>query len=281
MRREPAEIPEWVPEVPRSETEIFFVGTSQPFDTAANARDDARENARNQALKFYGEFIESRAIARSSISGSTRDTLESFVNREEQINNFAQHVVSEVNTVSYYTEVWLNRDNKEEYVVYTLCRIPRQKAEEDIANFAKNISERYTNLLPQDATLRAALEGCALVIKALEQNPLHRITAYYESPSGRAGLFEYAQMRMSELAHSLSVEPVPARTIQETESLNTLIRLKSSILPSTGLLNCEASILGAGVDITYPFTTASGDPYNLQIRNLKPGAYNVTIEILL
>jgi hypothetical protein len=281
LRSDPAEKPEWVVTVPRSETEFFFVGTSQPYDTAANARDDARENARNQVLKFYGEFIESRAIARSGISGSTRDTLASFVTREEQINNFAQYVVSEVNTVQYYTEVWLNSDNKEEYVVYTLCKIPRQKAEEDITNFAKTVSERYTNLLPQGTTLKAALEGYALVVKALEQNPLHRITAYYESPTGRSGLFEYVQIRISELANSVSVEPVPVRTIQETESLSTLIKLRSSLLPSTGLLDCEASLFGLGEDVTYSFNTASDDPYNLQIRNLKPGTYNVTIEILL
>ncbi|MDR2135876.1 MAG: DUF4384 domain-containing protein [Treponema sp.] len=268
-------------EVPQSETEFFFVGTSQPYDTAANARDDARENARNQVLKFYGEFIESRAIARSGISGSTRDTLESFVNREDQIKNFAQHVVTEVGTVRYYTEVWLTGDNKEEHVAYTLCRIPRQRAEEDIANFAGNISARYTNLLPQSTTLKAALEGYALVVKALEQNPLHRITAYHESPDGRTGLFEYARIRISELANSLSVEPVPARTIQETETLNTPIRLRSSILPATGLLDCRANLFGAGGNITYPFNTAGDDPYNLQIRNLKPGAYTVQIEILL
>jgi hypothetical protein len=281
LRSEPGKKPEWVGEVPQSETEFFFVGTSQPYGTAANARDDARENARNQVLKFYGEFIESRAVARSGISGNTRDTLESFVNREDQIKNFAQHIVTEVGTVKYYTEVWLNGDNKEEYVAYTLCQIPRQKAEEDIANFAKNISARYTNLLPQNTTLKAALEGYALVVKALEQNPLHRITAYYESPDGRTGLFEYARLRISELANRVSVEPAPARTIQETETLNTPIRLKSSILPDTGLLDCRASLFGTGGDITYPFNTSSGDPYNLQIRNLTPGAYNVTIEILL
>jgi hypothetical protein len=281
LRRDPAE-EKWIGEVPQSETEFFFIGTSQPYNTAASARDDARENARNQVLKFYGEFIESRAIARSSISGSTRDTLESFVNREEQIKNFAQHVVTEVGAVRYYTEVWLNGDDKEEYVVYALCRIPRQKAEEDIANFAENISARYTNLLPQSTTLKTALEGYALVVKALEQNPLHRITAYHESPAGRVGLFEYARIRINELANSLSIEPVSARIIQETETLDTPIRLRSSMLPATGLLDCRASLFGAGSgDTAYPFSTASGDPYNLQIRNLKPGTYNVQIEILL
>jgi hypothetical protein len=282
LRSDPSEKPEWVDTVPQSETEFFFIGTSQPFDTAANARDNARENARNQVLRFYGEFIESRAIARTSISGSTRDTLESYVNREDEIRSFAQNVISQIGTDRYYTEVYINSNNKEEYIVYTLCQIGRQRAEDDITNFAKNISERYVNLLPQRTTLRAMLEGYAFVAKSLEQNPLHRITAYFETSAGRVGLYEYTRLQINELADSVSVEAIPARTIQETENLTTRINLRSAILPATGLLDCQASIFGIGSDdIVYPFKTAGEDPYNLQIRNIKPGSYNVTIEILL
>ena len=290
---EPSVKPEWVNVVPQSETEFFyFIGTSQIFDTTANARDNARENARIQVLEYYGQVIERQAVSLSSIAGSTRDTLAAYVIREDEIRTYAQNVVSEVATVAYYTELYLNSDNKEEYIVYTLHRISRQKAEDEIAGFAKNISERYTASFSQwstlkESTLRAALEGYAFIAKSLEQNPLHRIMAYYETPTGRAGLYEYARLQISELANSVSIEAVPARTIQETESLTTRINLRSSIFPATGLLDCQASIFGLSVsgsgsdDITFPFKSASDDPFNLLIRNVRPGSYNVTVEILL
>jgi len=171
---------------------------------------------------------------------------------------------------------------KEEYIVYTLHQINRQKAESEIASFAKNISARYTAALSQWGTLKAALEGYAFIVKALQQNLLHRIMAYYDTPAGRAGLYEYVILQINELANSLSVEAIPMRTIQETENLVTRINLRSSKMPLTGLLDCQAVIYGMeGGGVTYPFNSASENPYNLQIRNMKPGAYNVAINILL
>jgi hypothetical protein len=282
IQSDPAVKPEWVDIVPQSTSDIFFVGSSQPFDTVANARDSARESARTQVLEYYGQVIERQAVALSAVSGSTRDTLASYISREDEIRSFAQNVVSEVATISYYTETYLTRSNKEEYIVYTLHSISRQKAEDEISNFAHNISERYTAAIPQWNTLRTALVGYTFIVRTLEQNPLHRIMAYYSVLGGRAGLYEYARFQISELANSISIEPLPSRSIQETESLSTQVRLRSSILPATGLLDCQASIFGmVSEDISYPFRVANDDPYNLQIRNVRPGSYNVSIEILL
>jgi hypothetical protein len=281
---EPPERPEWVSVIPQGDTEFYFVGTSQVFDTPANARNDARENARIQVFEYYGQVIEKQATALSTVSGSTRDTLAAYVAREDEIRTFSQNVVSEVATAAYFTETYINNNNRKAgYIVYTLHRINRQKAEDEISGFAKNISERYTAAFSQLSTLRAALEGYAIIVKSLEQNPLHRIMAYYETPKGRAGLYEYARLQIIELANSVIIEAIPARTIQETETLTTRINLRSSIIPATGLLECQASIFGISGDSIppYPFNSASDNPYILQNRNLKPGTYNVTIEILL
>jgi len=284
LRTDPAIRPKWIDAVPLSDTEFYFVGTSQIFNTPANARNDARENARIQVLEYYGQVIEKQAVSLSTVTGNARETLVPFVVNEEAIKTFAQNVVSEVATREYYTETYLNSSNKEEYVVYTLHQINRQKAESEIANFAKNISERYTAAFPQWKTLKSALEGYTLVAKSLEKNPLHRIMAYYETPTGKAGLYEYALVKISELASSISIEAIPTRTIQETETLTTPIKINSSIMPSTGLLDCKAILYSGNAnanDVPYSFNCASDKPYNLQNRNLKSGAYNVTVEILL
>jgi hypothetical protein len=280
---EPPEKPEWVSVIPQSDTDFYFVGTSQVFETPANARNDARENARIQVLDYYGQVIEKQAVSLSAVAGSARDTLAAYVIREDEIKTYAQNIVSEVATAAYFTETYVNNNNRKTgHIVYTLHRINRQKAEGEISGFAKNISERYTASFSQWGTLRAALEGYALVAKSLEQNPLHRVMAYYDTSAGRAGLYEYARVRINELANSLSVEAIPSRTIQETENLVTRINLRSSVMPATGLLDCQASLYGvSGDNIVFPFKCASDNPYNLQNRNLKPGSYNVAIEILL
>jgi len=178
--------------------------------------------------------------------------------------------------------MYFNSNNKEEYIVYTLHQINRKKADDEISDFAKNISVRYTAALSQWNTLKAALEGYAFIVKSLERNPLHLIMAYYETPKGKAGLYEYARLQINELANSVSIETIPARTIQETETLTTLIKLRSSIIPATGLLDCQAILFGIGKDsIPYPFNCASDNSYELKNHDIKPGTYNITVEILL
>jgi len=284
LRTDPAIRPKWIDAVPLSDTEFYFVGTSQPYNTPANARNDARENARIQVLEYYGQVIEKQAVSLSAVTGNARDTLAPFVVSEDAIKSFAQNVVSEVATREYYTETYINSNNKEEYIVYTLHQINRQKAESEIANFAKNISERYTAAFSQWKTLKAALEGYALVAKSLEKNPLHRIMAYYETQAGKAGLYEYALVKINELASSISIEAIPARTIQETETLATPVKINSSVMPTTGLLDCKAVMYSSNInanDVPFSFNCAGDNPYNLQISNLKSGTYNVTVEVLL
>jgi hypothetical protein len=284
VRSEPAEKPEWVNIVPQSATEIFFVGTSQIFDTPANARDNARESARIQVLEYYGQVIEKQAVSLSAVSGSTRDTLAAYVVREDEIRTFAQNVVSEVGTLAYYTEMYLNSDNKEEYIVYTLHQINRQKAEDEISGFAKNISERYTAAFSPRNTLKAALEGYVFIAKSLEQNPLHRIMAYFETSTGKAGLYEYARLQINELANSVSIEAIPTRTIQKTETLNTIVRLKSSQVPAIGPLECRVSLHGRNIEPNFwPYRIADDNLFSFPISTaaLEPGRYTVQIELPL
>jgi len=279
---EPSVKPLWVDVVPNPGNEIYFVGTSLALSTPSNARDNARENARAQVLEYYGQVIEKQAVTSSVLAGNTIDTLSPYVVGEEEIRTYAQNVVSEVATKEYYTEKYLNSNNKEEYIVYTLHQINRKKAEDDISNFAKNVSGRYTAAFSQWKTLKSALEGYTLVVKSLEKNPLHRMVAYYETPRGKAGLYEYAKLQINELASSVSIEPIPTRSIQETETLITIIKPLSSIIHATGLLDCQAILYGVSKDdITYPFYSASENPYEMKNTNLKPGTYNITIEILL
>jgi hypothetical protein len=281
---DPSPRPEWVDIVPQSATEFYFVGTSQPYDTAANARDNARENARNQVLSFYGQFIERRAIESGSMSGSTRDTLEVFVAREEEIRSYAEHVISQIGMDRYYTRVYLNSNNQEEYVVYVLSQISRQKAEEDIANFARNISQRYVAMVVQRSTLKATLEGYVTVLRALEQNTLHRVTAYYDASTGRVGLYGYVQARISELANSVFITSLQNRTVRKTDNLDTVVRVQSALIPDIGQFDFRVSITGMNINIPvqhYTIADNNSFPMTFFTTPLEPGRYTVQIVMLL
>jgi hypothetical protein len=281
LRTEPANISEKDKTIPQneSETDIYFLGISEPCNTKAKSFDGAKNNGGLQILQYCGELIEMKGGARSTINGSTRNTLEVFVNREDEITRYAQKVLSEVSIDKYFCEVWLTGEKKEEYIGYAVCKISRQKVEDEINNFAKNLSERYVNLLKHGETIAAALESLVLVAKALENNPLHRIAAFYEDQNGKTALYEYVMIKINELANSVKIDQIPLRSIMENESLYTPIKPHSSIMP-TGVLNCQARLTGAGDDIRFPFKTSSDDPFNLPVRNLKPGTYTVAIEIL-
>jgi hypothetical protein len=204
---------------PLSDRAVNFVGVSRPRSAAADARDDARENAFIQVMRFYGAFLRSSAVERTSFTGSSGETIAALIRREEEISNFAQAVVSQVGTDRYYTEVYLNSKNQEEYVAYTRCQIPRKKAEQDIADFAKNTSLRYGSLLATSPSLRAALLLYGETLAALEQNPLHRAVAYYDSPNGWVNLYEYLNLQLSALAGSVSFASLPPVSIEKTAAL--------------------------------------------------------------
>ena len=280
----PSERPAWVDTVPQSNTEFYFVGTSHYFDNAANARNDARENARNQVLKFYGEFIERQAIESGSISGLTGDTLEAFIVNEDEIRSYAENVIDQVATDRYYTEVYLNKKNQEEYLVFTLNQINRRKAEEDIANFAKNISQRYSAMITPKATLKSTLESYITVARGLQRNTLHRVTAYYESASGRVGLYGHVLSGINELINSIDIAAIPNRRIQKPDTLDTVVNFNSSKMPNIGPFDCRVSIHGMNINapsVNYSITNDNSFLIQNHTARLNPGMYTVQIELLL
>jgi hypothetical protein len=285
VRTEPGEKPGWVDAIPKNADELYFTGVSRAFSSAADARNAARENAFNQVLKYYGEYIQASSVEKRTTAGNTANTLNSYLEKEEDITRFAQAVVSQVGADRYYTEIYLS-DNGEEYVVYVLCQIPRAKAEADIQNFARNVSERYGSLLSSQQTLGATLKMYAGVVETLAQNPLHRAVAYYPDgqAGGRAGLYEYCRLQIDNLAHSVSFAPLPSQTVEKGETLNTRVSVVSNIIPSIGNIPCRVMIAGRNNPAPTVFYTAGEDnSFVLPIHtgSLEEGRYLVQLELML
>jgi hypothetical protein len=284
VKSEPPQTPEWKDTLPQSEAEIYFVGVSHGFATEADARRAAREDAFNQILNYYGRYIQSTGIERSTLQGSSSDILTPYIERVDEIKSFAENVVSQVNTDKYYTELYITEQNKNEYIVYVLCEISRAKAENDIDTFAQKTSERYGSLIRTQNSLAGALEVYSNIYEALRNNPLHRAVAWYDTGSGRAGLYNYCAVQINTIANSVFFAPVTAGSVQKGADINTTVRLSSSLFQSVGSARCGVSIRGN--DNSAPqavYTVGEAGSFILQIHTdkLEAGKYNVGLELLL
>jgi hypothetical protein len=151
--------PSWITSIPTGGTELFFVGASGRYgidvDTAT-AREKAEQNARRGVTRYYGEYIQAGVSEKVSYREST-DNIASYIEIESISTSSAQSVISEISFDDYYTKKYQDKNGRQYYEVYVLCHISRQKAEDDIRNFEKNTSERYSGLMGNQNTLYAAL----------------------------------------------------------------------------------------------------------------------------
>jgi hypothetical protein len=274
--------PLWVTETPESAEFIYFTGMGEA-SAEAEARAAAYTNGIRQAAGFYGNLVKEETSEHSVWSGDAEKTIAELITYDEKMSSYIDTVVSGVKDVSYYTEHYRGAANRELFKVWVLCRIDRKKAEQDIAGFAKNISEPYVNLLERHDTANQALLMYGKILAVLEQNPLHRAVAYYDSPGGRVNFYEYVDLQLNTLADGISFAPVPPLRIQKTAALETAVAVHSP-LESAGRFNCVVSI--HGVNAALPLekhTVAAGDAFQLALPapRLAVGLYTVRLELLL
>jgi hypothetical protein len=281
VRTEPAEAPAWKNSVPQSPAEIFFVGVSDLSASAAEARDGARRNAASQIARFYGQFLQESMNVRSRYAENAGTVLEDLAELDSDITAFAQTVVTQINADQYFTEVYQAGKGGEGYVVYALCAIPRQKAEEDIRNFAGDISKRYGNLITRQDSFITALNSYNHVLGALEQNPLHRAAAVYNGKNGPVNLYDFLVTEMNNLAAGVTFSPLASTVQQNDEALNMTLRLASSYA-NMGPLECTASINGAGgIRVSALAAPDNTVKISLPTGPLNRGRYTVVFELPL
>jgi hypothetical protein len=204
---------------------------------------------------------------------------------DEKTNSYTNAVISELTVVEYYLETLRTRNERLSYKVWALCRVPRQKAEADRANFVKNISEGYTRMLDAPAdTIAAAIHSYSAVLAALEKNPLHRAAASYDGPNGPVNLYEYLILRMNALAESLAFGPLPVAVAEKTSVLDVTVRVLSPPDTPAGALDCRVSIYGMNRRLPQGiFRVGANNSFPLKIvtSRLEPGRYTVQLELLL
>jgi hypothetical protein len=167
--------------------------------------------------------------------------------------------------------------------VWALCQISRAKAEADIANFARNISEPYGNLLSDMPTVQAALTTYGTILAALDANPLHKAVAYYGGEAERVNLFHYLEVETQKLVASITVGPIPAITVMKNDSVVISAAITSNVM-DPGPLECSLEIYGADTKTPAARATATSVMSTLLFRidahRLPVGSYAAGIKAL-
>jgi hypothetical protein len=275
--------PRWISRTPESPEYLYFTGMGEAA-SETEARASAVKDGLAAAAGFLGSLVQSETTDRSVfIQDAGRAAAESTV-YDEKTNSYTNALVSEAAVTEYYTE--RASGHPPAYKVWALCRIPRQKAEADIANFAQNVSAQYAGLLAaRPATLAAALQSYAAVRSALEQNPLHRAVAYYDTPDGRTGLYDYCGVQIDAIAASVSFGPLPPMSVRRGEPLVFPAALSSGMFPEIGAVFCRATVTGGGASpaeyAEYPLERNGTFTARMLTARLPPRNYTVELELLL
>jgi hypothetical protein len=268
-----AQRPGWVETTPESPEFLFFTGMGEAANESA-ARSAAERAGFAAVARTYASLIQGETLDRSLFAEEAGRVIADMTVFDDKTNSYTNAVVNDVKIVEYHTE------RGRSYKVWVLCSVSRQKAEQDIRDFAKNISEPYAPLLAQrNDTLAAELSSLAGIVKTLAANPLHRAAAYYDSPEGRAGLYDYCLRRINTLSDSVSFNALENVTAEKGEVLNIPVRLSSSLNERIGNIPCGVVVSG-GRNIA-PAAPGGDNSFLLQIPtdSLEAGRYTVRLEL--
>jgi hypothetical protein len=277
----PAQRPAWVYETPESPSLIYFVGMAERGDEA-EAREAALRNGAAKAAGFYGSLIQADSTEHTVWSASSGTTLQDYIAIDDTMSSYINTTITEVSDAAYYTEYYRSRANRRSFKVWTLCQIFRAKAEADIANFARNISEPYGNLLSAMPTVQAALTTYSTILAALDANPLHKAVAYYGGEGARVNLYHYIDVEMQKLIASITVGPLPAMSIAKNDNSVINAPITSSMM-ELGPLECSLELYGLDAETAAARYTATSAASTLLFRvdahRLPVGNYTAGISL--
>jgi hypothetical protein len=139
-------------------------------------------------------------------------------------------------------------------------------------------------LIRNEGTLTGALKVYAETWETLGKNPLHRAVAYYDSPGGRVGLYEYCGLQINALGEGVSFDSLPSAVVQQGESFTQTIKLSSRTVREIGSALCRVRLVGnnnGSPDVVYPVGRNNSFVLQIHTARLEPGNYAVQLEILL
>lgn len=139
----PAKRPDWIDVVPITKKELAFTGISNNFATDVEARNDAMKNGRNQLVSYYGTMVSDKSRELSATYGISSDILDPQKAGQELREYLAEGVAKNLPGKEFYTEMYLNENNKPYYRVYVLMTISKEDADRAMKEFNQNKANEY------------------------------------------------------------------------------------------------------------------------------------------
>jgi hypothetical protein len=277
-----ADRPEWIRKPPKdTAAELYFCGESEEYNSLAEARDNATQNAIKQISAYMYTYISSSAkdfVRESGITGSTVSAELS----ESETKTFSEMVVSNVKSIAEYSE-----RPRGKYKVWLLCVISPQEMEAQKARFEKELSESYTNqfLLIKNSAKNfiELLSGYETLYRGI--NPLKQSIVKFNNPEGGAvNFFDHLENEIKNLIGGISFEPAPPQTAQKGEALSISPRVRSTSILAVGGLRCRVTLMRGNTPLMIHEYTVANDntvPVRVETDKLDDGKYNIRLELLL
>ncbi|MDR1971354.1 MAG: hypothetical protein LBQ46_05480 [Treponema sp.] len=163
IRTAPAVRPDWIDIVPKSGTELSFVGASLRFATDAQARNNAQEDGRRQLVDYYGTLMANKAREYTATAGISGEVFSPQIAAQQLNERIAQNVAQALGAAQFYTEVYLDSANREAYQVYVLMEIARSRVAQVIDDYGREQAADYAKraAAEQDAARKQQLEKTA------------------------------------------------------------------------------------------------------------------------
>lgn len=279
--------PDWVDSVPKSETELNFVGISNSFSSEKESRGDAYQNVLNQVVKYYGEIIQNQSSETKSVKALSSDVIDPYIEREETIQRYAQAYVHEILPENYYTEHYVV-NGKDEYRCWVKCSVSKEKVQKEIETFAADVSEKYSSLLPENqkanySSTKSAVQGYLSVYDKIHENPLYQAVAYVKTPSGKAALGDYALQQAKRIIQNIYIEKIDyTKYVEQGCDFKAIVHLVSSDYEKITGMGAEITLSRKGKEIaTIAREVDEKNEIELQIYSSKMeyGDYSVLIRL--
>jgi len=204
--------PAWMSQAVTHPEYLYFVGLADRAKSLKEGRDQARQDAANQASSYIGIRISTDTFIQDSTTQSS-----TFVNEQTRSSTDASISFLEMMD-EYYVKTSRTAGNfyEEKYAVYVLCRFPKASAQKE--------KERQSETAQRDGTLALALYRDALV--QLNQNqPMAAFEKIIQAQALLAGISDGVVLNHPDIQNTQTLSAAVSLQRQGLESRSRTINL--------------------------------------------------------
>jgi hypothetical protein len=136
--------PEWTYRLSSgaSNSALAFRGISGREVNEQLAQNGAQNNGRQQLVQYYGTAVASFMEELTATYGLVGDTLNPQIAGDTFLREVANNLAQQLFPSEYYTEVYLDGNNRDAFLTYVLMTIPTSTADKAISDYGKQQADK-------------------------------------------------------------------------------------------------------------------------------------------